>query len=56
MIEIRFTARALADIEIFIERLQVKFHELYSDIGIYNEKQLHDNYRDSLVLLYQEIR
>jgi len=36
--------------------LRAKFGDFYSDTGIYNEKQIHDSYQESLVLLYQEIR
>ena len=55
MIEIRPTARALADVEMFVERLRESFRNFYSDTGIPTEQEIHKNYRENLRELYREI-
>ncbi len=47
MLEIRFTEKAIIDIEIFIRNYEGSFLQLYSDSGIWSERAIRDMYMKS---------
>ena|SRR3989344_3336050 len=47
MLEIRFTQKAIIDIEIFIRNYEESFLQLYSDSGIWSEHIIRDMYMKS---------
>ena len=56
MLIIRFTEKAVIDLQIFIRNYEESFLELYSDTGIWSEAEIKDNYTKSATELYERIR
>ncbi len=55
MLEIRFTQKAIIDIEIFIRNYESFFLQLYSDSGIWSEYAIKDMYSKSANELRENI-
>lgn len=56
MSSIRFTEKAIIDLQVFIRNYEESFLELYSDTGIWSEYEIKSNYIKSATELYERIR
>ena len=55
MFEVRFTQKAIFDVEVFIQRYEMAFLALHNDSGIWSEKMIKDLYRQSANALHEKI-
>ncbi|OGZ70317.1 MAG: hypothetical protein A2980_00725 [Candidatus Staskawiczbacteria bacterium RIFCSPLOWO2_01_FULL_33_13] len=55
MLEIRFTQKAIIDVEVFIRNYEESFLQLYSDSGIWSESVIKDMYIKSANELHEKI-
>ncbi|OGZ69236.1 MAG: hypothetical protein A3D44_00930 [Candidatus Staskawiczbacteria bacterium RIFCSPHIGHO2_02_FULL_42_22] len=55
MFDVRFTQKAILDMEVFIQRYEMAFLAFHNDSGIWNEEMIKDLYRQSANALHEKM-